>query len=241
MRERRTIRGELRVDHQTEGGEAPSIISAHAALWDVQTTIWPGHDEVIRSGAFRESIAGDTEDAVGLFNHDPMALLGRHSAGTLRLSEDDVGLRYEIDAPDTQAGRDLVTSIGRGDVVGSSFQFEAIEAPVATDADGVEVREVRTARLYDVSPVVFPAYPTDDVAVRALVGFESSRLAHVSRATRSHVTELIRGLLDAGLTPEDLRASISSALDRSEGDPSAIANDLDERYRRLELASKQQL
>jgi HK97 family phage prohead protease len=50
-------------------------------------------------------------------------VLGRNKSGTLRLSVDGIGLRYEIDPPDTQAARDLIESLRRGDVSGSSFAF----------------------------------------------------------------------------------------------------------------------
>src|SRR5688572_16918348 len=67
--------------------------------------------------------AKGTHDARALFNHDPNMLLGRAGAGTLRLSTDARGLRYEIDIPDTTVGRDVATSIARGDLAGSSFAF----------------------------------------------------------------------------------------------------------------------
>ncbi|MCT7656157.1 HK97 family phage prohead protease [Oceanimonas sp. NS1] len=59
-----------------------------------------------------------------LFNHDPNFVLGRTRSGTLALSVDADGLRYEIDPPDTQTVRDLVLApLARGDITGSSFAF----------------------------------------------------------------------------------------------------------------------
>ena len=53
-----------------------------------------------------------------LFNHERGALLGRTCSGTLRLSEDGTGLRYEIDLPDTTVGRDVAALLERGDLTG---------------------------------------------------------------------------------------------------------------------------
>ncbi|WP_411901134.1 HK97 family phage prohead protease, partial [Salmonella enterica] len=59
-----------------------------------------------------------------LFNHDPNFILGRRSAGTLALTVDERGLRYDITAPETQTIRDLVLApMQRGDINQSSFAF----------------------------------------------------------------------------------------------------------------------
>ncbi len=64
------------------------------------------------------------DDVRGLFNHDPNFILGRSAAGTLSLSVDERGLRYDITAPDTQTIRDLVLApMMRGDINQSSFAF----------------------------------------------------------------------------------------------------------------------
>ena len=78
-----------------------------------------GWRETILPGAFSE-VLGD--DVRALFNHDPNLVLGR-TPRTLRLAEDNVGLRYEIELPETQYGIDLYKSIQRGDIDQSSFAF----------------------------------------------------------------------------------------------------------------------
>lgn len=145
---------EIRISDPTNG-EMPKI-HGYAALFDEAYDVgW--FMERIKPGAFAESLK-DGDDIRALFNHDPNMVLGRSGAGTLRLGEDKKGLWYEIDAPDTQVGRDLVESIRRGDITQSSFAFETIEDEWHTN-DGEEERILVRAKLWDVSPVTFPANP----------------------------------------------------------------------------------
>jgi HK97 family phage prohead protease len=106
------------------------------------------------------------DDVRALFNHEPDHLLGRLSSGTLRLSVDDSGLRYEIDLPDTQAGRDVATSIERGDLSGSSFSFN-VERADWSEENGRDIRTIKSVRLFDVGPVTYPAYAGTSAALRS--------------------------------------------------------------------------
>lgn len=145
-----------------EDGDAPKI-RGHAAVFDQKTNIGPFEERVAR-GAFIDSIG--TDDVRALFNHDPTHVLGRNKSGTLRMSEDSQGLAIEIDPPDTQFARDLMTSIKRGDISEMSFGFRAIKE----SWEGTRPKALRTlekVRLFDVSPVTFPAYEGTDVAVRS--------------------------------------------------------------------------
>jgi HK97 family phage prohead protease len=149
---------------------AKRVITGYAAKFNVETVIgsstW-GFREVVRPGAFSRAVKD--QDVRGLFNHDPNLLLGRNKAGTLRLVEDSVGLRYEIDPPDTMAGRDVVVSLERKDVTGSSFSFQTRKQAWTPGADGqLDLREVLDVDLYDVGPVTFPAYEEADATVRSL-------------------------------------------------------------------------
>lgn len=130
--------------------------------------LWDDMVERIMPGVF-DSALRESHDARGLFNHDPSHVLGRVSAKTLRLSVDAIGLRYEIDAPDTQVARDLAVSMERGDVTGSSFAFVARK--VAWIEEGkLLIREVHDLELYDVSPVTYPAYDATTADLRAVMG-----------------------------------------------------------------------
>src|SRR6185436_2663171 len=111
--------------------------------------------ESVAPGAFRRAIVED--DVRALFNHDPNFVLGRNRAGTLKLSEDDVGLAIEILPPDTQQARDLMVSIERGDVSQMSIGFRALKQEWDESGDVIK-RKLLECELFDISPVTFPAF-----------------------------------------------------------------------------------
>jgi HK97 family phage prohead protease len=161
--ERRAANGRLEV---REAGGKP-VLSGYAAIFGSKADMG-GYREIVAPGAFRRAIA-EGDDVRALWNHDPASILGRSSAGTLRLREDDHGLLVEIDPPDTQLGRDAVELIRRGDVSQMSFGFTVPKGGAAWSKDGPEnVRTILDVRLFDVSPVTFPAYPDTAIAVRSL-------------------------------------------------------------------------
>ena len=154
---------ELRVE--TKEGEPPKI-KGYAAVFDKRSEDLGGWFETIAPGAFGESLKNGA-DVRALVEHDSRGLLGRNTAGTLKLKEDKTGLSVEIDAPDTTAGRDVVESIKRGDLSGMSFGFSTIDDHWETQ-DGEELRTLEAVELFDVSVVAYPAYPDTSVAVRSL-------------------------------------------------------------------------
>lgn len=155
--------------------DSTPVIEGYAAVFydgteATEYRMWPDMIERVMPTAFDRAIKED--DVRGLENHDPTRLLGRTKAGTMRLSVDDVGLKYEIDVPDTQVGRDAVTSIERGDMDGSSFAFstDAVEWRDEKQPDGrvITYRELTAVTLYDTGPVTFPAYESTTAGVRAI-------------------------------------------------------------------------
>jgi len=134
---------------------------------------WGGVERVL-PGAFKKTLK-ESPDIRALWNHDTSKVLGRTTAGTLKLHEDKRGLAIEIDPPDTQAGRDAVVSISRGDVTQMSFGFNVIKDTETSDEKGNRKRELIELRLHEVSPVTFPFYPTTEVGLRNALsgaGFE---------------------------------------------------------------------
>lgn len=142
---------------------APLVACGYALKFNTRTRI-SGFYEEIAPGAARDTIErGD--DIVALFNHHEDLVLGRSSAGTLRLGEDNVGVWYEIDLPDTTTGRDVGELLRRGDIIGSSFAFRNVDDEWSETETGYPVRTLRSFDLVDVSPVTFPAYKTAEAGL----------------------------------------------------------------------------
>jgi HK97 family phage prohead protease len=168
---RRELRYLQGVELRQRGGRP--VIRGYAARFNSPSLPLSGmfgapFTERIMPGAFAKSIQND--DVRALVNHDPNQLLGRTKSGTLALREDEHGLFYEITPPDTTAARDVIESIKRGDMDGSSFGFSVPEGGDnwVKGEDGKQLREVREVKLYDISPVTYPAYPSTSVAMRSL-------------------------------------------------------------------------
>jgi hypothetical protein len=166
--ERRSLTAEVRV---ADGEERQ--IGGYAAVYNSDTQIM-GMTERIAPGAFDESLSrGD--DVVALFNHDSSRVLGRTTSGTLRLSSDDTGLRFDVDVPDTTTGNELHTLVSRGDVTGASFGFMVEEEDFREDDEGNIERTINRARLFDVSPATYPAYGATKISARSLDKLEELR------------------------------------------------------------------
>jgi HK97 family phage prohead protease len=162
--ERRYLAQEFRV---SKDSGSPKI-NGYAAKFGVRSEDLGGWVEVIALDAFDAALA-DNPDVRGLFNHDANLILGRTTSGTLKLSVDKVGLAYEISPPDTQVARDLLISMERGDITQSSFGFICMDAAWGYDeVTGMDVRTVKQALLFDVSPVTYPAYTDTTSEARSL-------------------------------------------------------------------------
>lgn len=159
---------------ETRDGGGP-VLRGHAAVFNSLSEDLGGYREQIMPGAFADAIASD--DVRALFNHDPNFVLGRNRSKTLILAEDARGLAIKIDLPDTQTVRDLVVApIERGDVSQMSFGFQVRPGGQdwAKDDEGRVIRTLKKLRLFDVSPVTFPAYPQTDIGVREMRAFLAS-------------------------------------------------------------------
>jgi len=149
---------------------SPERIVGHAAVFGKRSVDLGGFTEEIERGAFSNAIS-EGDDVRALWNHDANLVMGR-TPTTLRLAEDKDGLRVEIDlegAPDHV--RDLTKSIKRGDVSQMSFAFSLRSADGDSwheEDGGAMVRTLKDLRLFDVSPVTYPAYPDTSVAARSL-------------------------------------------------------------------------
>ncbi len=136
----------------------------HAAVWDSPAQIGD-FTETIAAGAFKRSLESQG-DVLALFDHSPEKLLGRTRTGSLKLDEDDKGLHFELQLPDTQAGNDVVALAQRGDLGGMSFGFTV---PQNGEEWNGSKRTLRIVSLKEVSVIsAWPAYERTaaDLALR---------------------------------------------------------------------------
>lgn len=122
--------------------------------------------EVIERGAFARSLKS-RNDVKLLLNHDTGRVLGSTRAGTLRLIEDEIGLRAEADLPPTTDGNDISILLQRGDIDSMSFGFTVPVGGDSWNADG-SVRTLKSVRIHEVSIVTFPAYTATTASVRSV-------------------------------------------------------------------------
>jgi HK97 family phage prohead protease len=139
-------------------------ISGTAAVYNAKSLDLGGFREVILPGAFTKTLSeGGTKKAY--WNHNSDQVLGSTKSGTLRLSEREEGLHFEIDPP-AWADHHL-ESIKRGDVDQMSFGFRTVKDSWE-HKDGEVVRLLHEVQLFEISPVAMPAYPQTDAQARSI-------------------------------------------------------------------------
>lgn len=121
--------------------------------------------ERILPGAFRKSLESG-RDVMMLWNHELKYIFGRTTRNTLTLNEDERGVSFMNDPPDSNWAKDLLPSIKRGDYSNMSFSFKDDVKPDLTLEDGKYVRNVRQATLFEISLVPFAVYETTSVGLR---------------------------------------------------------------------------
>ena len=167
-----------------------------------------GFVEQIAHGALTKTLR-DGGDVVCRYQHDDRYLLGRTSAGTLRLANDEEGLDYEVDMPDTSYARDLQVLAGRGDVRYSSFAFRTVADEWSFTDQGFPLRTLTNIQLVDVAPVVTPAYQDTTSGLRSLADARHLDFDSVHAAAESgRLADVLRGgqpTTDA--TPSDTHAA----------------------------------
>lgn len=143
-------------------------IDGYVAKWDARSQlIWGEFYEKIAKGAFTRSLQENTIKA--LWNHRTDYVLGSSKNSTLRLSEDDIGLRFELDLPNNSWGRDAFESITRGDVDGVSFgMYVRNDSWLYLRDEDVYERTLLDINLFEISPTPFPAYLDSEVSKRSI-------------------------------------------------------------------------
>lgn len=181
-------------------GDQPPRLSGYAAKFNTLShpiaTPRGSFREQIKPGAFAGALTGG-ENTVFRTEHRDLPLADT-ATKTLRLSEDDVGLRFEADLDETDPDvQRLLPKVRRGTMRSMSFAFKIAKGGDAWErADGMLQRSVNIIdRLVDVSPVSFPAYPETSIALRSLVEFEAQE-------PRANGEERAAGALAAAITTE---------------------------------------
>jgi len=174
---------ELRLSDEDD--EESNTIIGYAAVFNSWSEDLGFFKEQIAPGAFKRTIKNG--DIRALINHDPNLVIGRTKNKTLRLSEDDKGLAFEVDLPDTSYAMDLRKSIERKDITQNSFGFQTMKDEWSEDGKRRTLVEVK---LFDISPVTFPAYKQTTVKMRLQdigIDYEALNVALI-RASRGIIT-----------------------------------------------------
>jgi uncharacterized protein len=170
----RTLHG-LTVREAANGSGYIGILEGHAAVFNSDSLEFAGYGkpwvERIAPGAFKRTLA-EQPDVKALWSHRADAILAR-SPGTLSLSEDDKGLRVEIKLIDTQQNKDVLASVRAGLVDSMSFGFSARSVKWEEGKER-DVRTLLDVDLFEVSPVVWPAYPDTAISARSAASFRSN-------------------------------------------------------------------
>jgi hypothetical protein len=208
-----TVNPEVRAAASDE--ESAGTVTGHAAVFDTPSQPlydwWEGSFvEEVRKGAFLKTIG--EADIRFLINHDPNLVCARNTGGTLRLAEDEVGLAIDADLAPTSYGRDLATSMRRGDVTQMSIMFSVVKDDWDTGTrDGMPLRVISEVKLFDVSAVTFPAFEETDIGMRSRdvsAMFRSLGLADIAPEQRS---ALVAALTRGTPIPKDLAPALRAA------------------------------
>lgn len=149
-------------------------IIAYGAVFNSRSVDLGGFTEILLPSAITAETIKQS-DVLCLLDHSKArGVLARSNKGkgSLHLSVDERGLRYEFDAPHTQLGDELLENIQRGEITASSFSFIVGEDYFERNADGSITRYIsKIKKLTDVSPCYHPAYESTSVVCRSYEEF----------------------------------------------------------------------
>lgn len=157
--------------------ESDRIIEGYAIVFGVESRMlvdyWEDYREIIEPGAITEADLAAMDIKMTIW-HNRERLLARSNkgVGTLKLSVDEVGVKYEFEAPDTPDGNTALVLVKRGDLSGSSFTFwsdETSSVRYTKDDEGVLLRHVkRIDMVYEMTLASDPAYVQTNVTAREI-------------------------------------------------------------------------
>lgn len=159
LRQLRTIAS----DFKTRADGEELRIEGYFAVFNSTYNIFDGAEEIIAPGAFSNTLGNDIR---ALIDHETMYVLGRNTAGTLELREDDFGLWGSVLInPNDQDAMNLYARVSRGDVSQCSIGFEIVSESTEI-LNGITRWTITEIRLYEVSVCTFPAYSETSIKAR---------------------------------------------------------------------------
>jgi HK97 family phage prohead protease len=145
--------------------ESRMLVEGYAIVFNSESRDLGGFTEVVKENALDKALERNT-DVLALYGHDYQNVLGRQSANTLQLEKDERGIKFTLDLPNTQLGRDVYTLVERGDLKGNSFGFTVEKDSWDKKGDKV-IRTIEQVRdLFEISIVSLPAYEATELVKR---------------------------------------------------------------------------
>ncbi len=175
--------------------ESEPTIEGYFAVFNSTYDMGWGMHETIAPGAFTKALSDDVR---ALFNHDTNLVLGRNTAHTLELRQDEYGLwgKIRINPKDSDA-MNAYERIKRGDVSGCSFGFDIIDEETEYRDDGTIHFTIREVKLYEVSPCTFPAYQSTSITARNRATYEELQKRSLN-AWKNKMTNRLKGVAENG-------------------------------------------
>ena len=191
-REYRTLN--IEVEQRAEDAEPSYIVRGYASTFEpyVLFTDEDGNEykEVIEKDAFKDA---DLSDVVFRIDHAG-TVYARSSAGTLEVGFDEHGLYDRADLSKTANARGLFEDIQAGNYPKQSFAFTVAEDEYDKKTRTRTIK--RIAKVFDVSPVSFPANPTTELGVATRDYFngviEAERAERLANEKRARDIKLLK-------------------------------------------------
>ena len=204
-------------------------LEGYAAVFGVPTRIdsWEGKfDEVLQSGAFKRTI--DRKGPAGIrlqFDHGRHPFIGSIPIGRIdELREDARGLFVRASLFDNDLVKPVRDAIDGGAITGMSFQFRVVRESWDESGD-IPVRTIEEVELFELGPVVWPAYDTTTVGVRA-------QQVAADLADQDFRDEVIRALVTAGTPAPPADNGTGDGLAAEGGPPTGTRQRTDAAARR---------
>lgn len=190
LAEKRSYSLPFLLEKRAKDGVEVNVITGYALKFNTRShPLGWGFRETVHQDALKNT---DLSNVICRAYHDDKYILGRTSNGTLSLTVDAVGLKYECELPNTTAAADVRELIERGDIAESSFEFWIRTDSWGIEADGTELRTILDISvIYDVSPVPRAAYPDTSVAKRSYDSAKQAEASPVVTTTRRNIANKI--------------------------------------------------